>query len=495
MLPSLLRTALPCAILLLASAAPAKTKTTANTKAHPAAKHAQPAKTVADKKAKATKPAKKAKKTASRKAGEQWFLSHAEFISLTRAEQKQYLKSVKKVLASLPEKSSTFAKKSTTNPKGRSIASETTLTSERVSLFLRQAELWRGEPPPLYEYTDEARHAEFREKWENSMWWLVTARTSYAKIPDSDPGKAALGKRITELEDFYLGAQKISDTSFAPNDELKTVYTKVEQAKKGEVTVSTPDLIPSGALVDVVTGQKLAWDQPAEKPPEEKPAPATEDPITDLAGQKPAPKDEERLPSLRGYRCMYAGFVIKNDPCRGPQELPEGMSFKGIDSSNLACDDGQILCNPLLFGLKTSCQLTNETPEAEALTCLQSGAPLCVPRGKYATRDCGTRSESEGYLANAAALIRANPEAWKDYLVSFYELCDDKMIVMNEFGQVRDGEAREIPESTLADVEQTCTNAKKQLSKITADYRIETSRPAGSTPAETATPEETEGQQ
>nr|HRO67731.1 hypothetical protein [Pseudobdellovibrionaceae bacterium] len=83
MLPYLLRLALPCALTAFSVGASAA----------PAAKVA--AKKTAVKK---SAPAKSAARTL-RRAGSQWFLSHAEFSALTRSEQKNYLKEIKKVLA------------------------------------------------------------------------------------------------------------------------------------------------------------------------------------------------------------------------------------------------------------------------------------------------------------------------------------------------------------------------------------------------------------
>ena len=184
MLPRLLK-ALPCGLLIVAVAASAQTNKKISHQLQ----------------LKATKKVTQ-KKPLVRKGGEQWFLSHSEFSALTRVEQKQYLKGIKKVLSSLPEKSSTFAQ--TESKSKRSIASETKLMSSGVERLIAQAEQWRGNPPLPFEYTEESRHEEFRQKWENSMWWVITARVTYAKVPDSDPGKKALGERIEAMEDFYL---------------------------------------------------------------------------------------------------------------------------------------------------------------------------------------------------------------------------------------------------------------------------------------------------
>lgn len=452
-----------------------------------------------------------------RQGPSKWFLSHTEFTRLTPSEQKQYLRQLRKVLGGLTTQSRFFAEvaPASSGKSSRSIASNSySLTSTGVGLFMDQAENWRGEPPMVIEYTNASRHPEFLERWQRSMWWLITARVSLAQIPDSDPGKAALKKRIEELERFYVSARRVAQTSFAKNNELSREYESLQKARNGDVDFNTPNLIPPGALMDVADRQQINWQPLQTTVAAETPTPATtpqpveeirvipldnasaetapaETPVTDISGTLPVPEEStlldpievrapaEELPSLRGYRCMYSGFVIKNDPCRGPQELPEDLSFEGISSDGLSCGENQVLCNPLLFGLRLECALGENLGSSQARSCLQSGRPVCVARGKFATRDCGTQSESEGHLASAAALIQANPSVWREYLISFYELCDDKMIVLNEFAYVRNGQVRDVPESTLTDIAQTCDNAKRQLSKLTEQYRVDGSRPAG----------------
>lgn len=186
----------------------------------------------------------------------------------------------------------------------------------------------------------------------------------------------------------------------------------------------------------------------------------------------------------RFYRCMYAGFVLKQDPCKGPHELPADVKLEGIAREQLACPRDEVLCNPLLFGLKASCDLMPF--DSSKKDCLAKSGPICIHRSVSATSDCAAISNDQS-LSAAAALIGANGAAWNDYLTSFYELCDDEKIAVNGFADVKDGAPREVPERTRTDIRQTCAHAKEQLKRVAEKYRsVETKRPAAP-PAATET--------
>lgn len=227
--------------------------------------------------------------------------------------------------------------------------------------------------------------------------------------------------------------------------------------------------------------------------------PAT--PSADPSSTETTPAETEpRAPELRGYRCMYSGFVIRQDPCKGPQTLPEGFLMKDVGDA-FTCTGKKVICNPLLFGVKpVDCSLRLDTAEADARQCIASAKPVCVNRGQYATRDCGKASESDADLETAATVIKLNPEAWNEYLTSFYELCDDKMISFNGFVTHSGGEERPVPEATKRDIEQTCDKARVRLAAIAAKHRdVNINRPTA-TPATPTAPEApaapgTDGQQ
>jgi hypothetical protein len=416
------------------------------------------------------------------KAGDKWFLTHKEFVNLTKSEQKQYLKKTKKVLGAMTD-SDYFASRTSKAAKKRGIATEasTPVTAAQISMFITQATQWRGDAKDrVTKFTDPARASENLENYKNSLWWTVMARAALKNLPADDPKRAELSQRLDALDSpkdprgYFPTHKKTAEKTFAKDGQLTEAYAQMEKAQKGEISFESEKLIPAGSLVDFDSKQVLDLQVAP---------PATTDETEDVNASAPQPVSvddvfSQRAPQLGGYRCMYSGFVLKRDPCRGPQSLPDDMRFRGIKTDDLTCDDAQVLCNPILFGLKKDCSLAPEVKEADALACLATAQPLCVPRGKYATKKCGEESSADGYLEAAAALIRMNPDMWTSYMTSFYELCDDKMIVMNEFTEIKDGEPREIPEATLKDVEQTCKNARIQLAKITDQYRnIDSGRP------------------
>lgn len=442
----------------------------------------------------------KKKTTAPRFArpGSAFFLSHAEFTRLTKREQKEYLRELKKILGSLPGMSENFADAKTTG-KNRQIATAAAPpTAEFVAGLLGQAEAWRGEESLLKPslLLDSYARDKHRERMRNSIWWLVNARLAANDMPDSDPRKKDLVARINTLESNYLDYGKSYAIDWLAWDPLISDGLKALDSARNKRINSTCNITPYNGLVKYADRQpvSVSAEGVATKPADLK---ACEEQVRRLAEEEeekgrddepPAepPVPVEKPPEILGYRCMYAGFVIKEDPCRGPSQLPEDMNFKGIDSSAFSCEADEILCNPLLFGVVAECELKADAEEAKNTECLAQAKPLCVPRGKYATRECATRSAGDKGLESAATLIKMNPEVWRDYRISFYELCDDEMIAFNGFVHRKNGDST-IPESTLTDVRQTCENAKGRLSKLVNDYRVDGERPArpGAQPAAT----------
>ncbi|MGZ3745567.1 MAG: hypothetical protein ACXVBQ_17005, partial [Pseudobdellovibrionaceae bacterium] len=118
------------------------------------------------------------------------------------------------------------------------------------------------------------------------------------------------------------------------------------------------------------------------------------------------------------YRCMYSGFVIKNGPdCMAPTSLP--WKLAGIDSDKFVCDNGTVMCNPLIFGFKTSCKWEDANEKKQYNACTDSAAPYCVKPGLYATKNCGEMSNNESALQAAVLLINTNTETFNQFGTSF----------------------------------------------------------------------------
>lgn len=457
--------------------------------------------------AKADKTTKKSRKTTAgprfMRPGVAYFLSHGEFVRLTRREQKEYLRELKKIMGSLPGMSENFADATTGAAKNRKIATTAAAppTADFVAALLGQAEAWRGEESLLKPslLLDSYARDKHRERMRNSIWWLVNARLGVNDLPDSDPRKKDLVARIDALEANYLDYGKSYAIDWLAWDPSISDGLKALDSARNKRINSSCNITPHNGLVKYADRQpvSVSAESVATKPADLK---ACEEQARKLADEEKSRDDAEEPPAdpaipveqppeILGYRCMYAGFVIKEDPCRGPSQLPEGMSFKGIDAASFVCEADEILCNPLLFGVVAECELKADAEEAKNTECLAQAKPLCVPRGKYATRECATRSAGDKGLESAATLIKMNPEVWRDYRISFYELCDDEMIAFNGFVHRKNGDST-IPERTLTDVRQTCENAKGRLTKLVNDYRVDGERP----PRPGAQPAATEGE-
>lgn len=483
------------------------------------------------------------RRTPRQRPGSNVFLSHTEFTRLTKAEQKNYLRELKKILGSLPGESANFAKSPSTNGKTeRAVASETEprrLTSQQVQTMVAQAEAWRGEgallnPALLLDSYARERH---RERMRNSIWWLVGSRLAVNDLPESDPSRADILRRIQTLEGNYLdyGRRHAIDW-LAWDPSISQGLAALRSARDARID-SSCRIIPTDALY-LHGGTRVQTDATLERPREElaaceqrraaaraaediprshdaastlppapaPPAPApvrpeggadaeavdpaapvvptvTEAPPAEAAPEpaaapEPVAEDPpEPDPEILGYRCMYAGFVIQHDPCRGPTQLPEGISFRGVHDVDFFCDADQILCNPLLFGVVSECDIKIDATDETNLACLAQARPLCVSRGQFATRECATRSGGDKALESAAVLIRMNPIVWRDYRIGFFELCDDEMIAFNGFVHRRGGTANNVPERTLTDVRRTCENARRRLVQLVEQYRVDGGRP------------------
>lgn len=183
-----------------------------------------------------------------------------------------------------------------------------------------------------------------------------------------------------------------------------------------------------------------------------------------IANQEPASKDER---SDAFYRCMYAGFVIKNHPCMAPSDLP--WDLKGLDTAKFKCDKGSVMCNPFLFGFKTSCDWSKAADEKSTAACFQDAKPFCVKPGLYATKNCNDNSTSDSAKDAAVHLIDNNREAFNLYSKSFGELCNKQLINFNSY------EGQRKPKNmarTKADIKRTCDNARIRMQEIRTRYSL-----------------------
>lgn len=146
--------------------------------------------------------------------------------------------------------------------------------------------------------------------------------------------------------------------------------------------------------------------------------------------------------------CLFAGWVLETDRCRGPQEFPPDFNIPGVDREKMKCQKGQFLCQPLLFGLKlpTGCQFLKD--------CASQARPLCVGFESAITKACQQNSFSTTKVAVELA-TQKDSRLFDQYRGEFYALCDPEMLSRNSRIQSK--------KSLKLDVEKTCKVASEKL--------------------------------
>jgi hypothetical protein len=149
--------------------------------------------------------------------------------------------------------------------------------------------------------------------------------------------------------------------------------------------------------------------------------------------------------------CLFAGWVLETDRCRGPQEFPPDFNIPGVDREKMKCQNGQFLCQPLLFGLKLpqGCNFLKD--------CADQARPLCVGFEAAITKSCQQKSFSTTKVAVELA-TQKDSKLFDQYRGEFYSLCDPDMLSRNSRIQKR--------ERLRIDVERTCKVASQKLQSL-----------------------------
>ncbi|MFN8792461.1 MAG: hypothetical protein ACK5Y2_13485 [Bdellovibrionales bacterium] len=192
----------------------------------------------------------------------------------------------------------------------------------------------------------------------------------------------------------------------------------------------------------------------------------------------PASKAEFVPPAPRPfYHCMYAGWVIKKDPCTSPSTWPQDFHIEGVDRSRMRCE-GTALCNPLLFGVRLpeDCESFADCPERASALCVDKSQDAslrcarearCDPNAPDAALKC-TRNGRSKALRSAIQMIRLNDGAYETFRKDFENLCDHVQIQNNPFFSERLGAPRPNAEALREDVRKTCDVARGRLLKLEA---------------------------
>ncbi|HEY8272503.1 MAG TPA: hypothetical protein VIG33_16540 [Pseudobdellovibrionaceae bacterium] len=262
-----------------------------------------------------------------------------------------------------------------------------------------------------------------------------------------------------------------------PNDKLKLPTTPRAFPKSDSSTVgivsseNVSDMPPIPQSASNSEGrppppQLITEDQKSETPPTPKVDAKKEDqPVPKAASsEETTGTAKSKKPDFGFYRCMYAGFVIKKGPdCKGPSSLP--WDLEGLDTETFVCENGSIMCNPFLFGFKSSCKWDDASENNKTDTCMSSAKPYCVSKGVFATKNCSSISTSDNALQAAVQLSHKNPKAFDLFQTSFEELCDKGLIDFNGYEGKR-------KEKTKEDILRTCAVAQIRMDALKLHYLI-----------------------
>lgn len=273
-----------------------------------------------------------------------------------------------------------------------------------------------------------------------------------------------------------------ASTKFSTNEPILPKAPKRAIAIKPADQPKTP--IDNGAhdLITARLGTKSATSQTTEianNPTQQTltPSSKTTKPVTTLNENKDVLN--KLLQISEAYACMNSGFIIKNPPCRAPQNLKDFYKINGVNSESFQCPNGKQICNPLLFGVKNEVCNFRSTELAESRKkCFEKVYPpgelvYCVRNGPNATQQCHDLSQDPQSIGNAAAIINLNPDAWEQYRNEFRKLCDEQFIDYKKLEENYKLNKRKFNQTYIKnDIKNTCAVAKKRITELNEKYAL-----------------------
>lgn len=440
------------------------------------------------------------------KLPQSFFITHEQFMSLTNAEQKTYVKKLKEMVnemgssfpyiaAEMSARSSLFAQLwEISNPSAfgedplmkfdqDDNANEVMAMGAIVNARAFQDKVYKARLPGLTKEQKEILVEEYRQ----SLYWNGLAASAAHKIKDparrdrvlntvkEDSAKGVISnedkikiiadeKEMAELRKIYYDKALTSglslSTSQYPNIDHPDQKLKPKAYQPTETAAVTA---PISQQQSEAPPQKPEASK--EKPPVEKDKkPEVALPVPVPPG-KMAPTEADSEDVADGYRCMYAGFVIKKGPkCIAPRELPWNLQGLGED---FACEKGKVMCNPFVFGFKSDCGWAEALDKGSTDKCWSSAKPFCVKPNLYATQNCTDISKTDDALQAAVELIKKNEDTYNSLGNSFDELCNKDRISFNSYPYPKTAKNKE---RTKRDIKRTCEVASKRMKEIEARY-------------------------
>ncbi len=406
----------------------------------------------------------------------QLLLNYQEWSALPADEQLQYLKELQKVMAGMDERSEFFAKAQAEMALSRAPAnaktsakfdfsehfatvSENNLTT--TEQLLKKAGQVKDPEKKLIELK---RAADLIEKTRYGIILITQERLSVSTYKKWQAVRSELSK---EKINSFSNEQKHIDNVDNIINTLKLSKATIASLNKSlaKEKVGSPEYKKLSALIaNNETAYNVARDE------------LKKNQVALDAAEADYKKAILLLPKKKEgefFRCMYAGFVLKED-CKAPSKLPKDLKLTGIAPNNFGCDKSLVLCNPLLFGGAASCPIDAKTNKEKAAQCLSDMKGFCKPKSSSATRDCLEEAEkSPNNLENTALLIHANPDAWNDYTNSFHSLCDEEKISQNTFTRQKGDKLRPDSDHVKKDIAKTCDWARERLLKLRTSSKVD----------------------
>ncbi len=420
---------------------------------------------------------------------ESLLLTQSEFMALTFSEQKHYIKNLRGIFvemnennphlaAELAKRSSLFvalwgagvpsvSAENSEAPKGVALEKQTEdfirqymENSRQYSLEILQKvplDLTPEDKKRLDAYLNQALiSAKYASHW-NDKYLKNPALKQTLKATVVDPTVRILEQAQIRMKNIY-----------PEGSVTKTSDTELGQVKQAELGTNRLDQAPS-LYVDYEKRENILL--AATTPTKER---TDKSKTTKKATQSKTEGEREvaEVFNKMYYRCMYAGFVIKSDPCVAPKKVPWNLT--GINLDKFECTQDTVMCNPLLFGVNvSSCdwKSAKENPD-KIKECLLESKPFCTPRDSAATKNCAKLSNTDVALETAVYLnknSKDNEKVFAEFGTQFTQLCDEKMINYNNYGKKRRSTSSR--ETIRRDIEVTCENARKRLKEVTSTYR------------------------
>lgn len=464
---------------------------------------------------------------------EQILLSYQEFSQLTHAEQKTYVRKLREVMIDVakayPEMAEQMSARSNFYAQLWTLALKDAMAIEGISDETRESfvkyavsqskhYMEEVEKAKTEKITPQGR-AQLAAQYREALYWSAASAQYGYDITDEalrttvlskdvNPGKTRVEKAEAKVkavvdeseyrtarDDYFKKAHsgQLGVNSTYPKNTLIDFGERLPASAAAAPASKPAEVKPAEVKPEVKKEEKKEEKkpEPVVKPKEEKPAEKKED-RSRKKEEKPAPAGEPKAETAKPaeaaggvlYRCMYAGFVIKSHPCVAPSKLP--WDLKGLDSEKFACGNGTVMCNPFLFGFKTSCDWSKATDEKGTQACYDKAKPICVKPGLYATKNCGEASNNDSAIEAAVHLIHSNAAAFNLFSDSFGDLCQKGLINLNAYeGQTKPKNTAR----TKADIQRTCDSARTRMKEIRQRYNIVKGTSKTSAPAAAPAPE------